>query len=570
MATGKYWMPHDELCYAPADVVSSTSKAVVLHYQGVEKTVMLENANEVVLSTITQDYSNLEMLEDFSEPAILYQIRKRFLQDLIYTYVSNIVIAVNPYQSLIDKQTGESIYGASFVREYINRLKGNTLDRCDPHVFGVAARAFLGMCTTGKRQSVLISGESGAGKTETTKKVLYFLSSLVREKEDDEENEEKKEKEKEKKKKKKEKKKGEQTIEDKIMLSNPILESFGNAQTVMNDNSSRFGKWMEIFFDSVPASVVAKENKGKIIPSCGNNGWTMLGGAITSYILEKSRVSFQMPGERNFHIFYMILESLNDQQRIKYKLPKNGTEYQNHAYVRKDGFTTIPNRNELNEWNEMHEAFQTLGFDEDAIESILSTVAAIIHLGDLVFEEDGEGGGDEGGDGGGGGGGRGGNSEELGSTSKMSDASLPSLEAAAALLKVNPNVLANTMLIHQTRLFTRPRSPDKAASARDALSKDLYRRLFDYLVETINVTLGLEGTSRHQIGVLDIFGFEIFDTNSFEQLCINYANESLQRHFNKVITEGERAMYTAEGVPFDHMEVREYLFFFFIFFFHKL
>ena len=152
----------------------------------------------------------------------------------------------------------------------------------------------------------------------------------------------------------------------------------------------------------------------------------------------------------------------------------------------------------------------------------------------------------------------------------MSDASLPSLEAAAALLKVNPNVLANTMLIHQTRLFTRPRSPDKAASARDALSKDLYRRLFDYLVETINVTLGLEGTSRHQIGVLDIFGFEIFDTNSFEQLCINYANESLQRHFNKVITEGERAMYTAEGVPFDHMEVREYLFFFFIFFFHKL
>ena len=527
----QYWMPHPTLCYVPADVSSSTSSAIVLSYEGTEKTIMQEDALAVVRSTITQDYSNLERLEDFSEPAILFQIRQRFLKDNIYTYVSNILIAANPYQ-LLKTKDGSSIYGTNMVKKYEDHLTSGTLDTCDPHVFAVAARAFAGMCQSGKRQSVLISGESGAGKTETTKKVLYFLSSIVRESSEEIE------------KQHRASSPGgtagpvADSIEDKMMQSNPILESFGNAQTVMNDNSSRFGKWMEIFFDSVPV----RAGKGKVLNNCGNNGWSMLGGAITSYILEKSRVSFQMPGERNFHIFYMLLTSMSEEMRTKFCLPKDSTMTE-HYYVKKEGFQTLKgHRNEQNEFNEMMDAFKVLKFEHDAIESLLSVVAAIIHLGDITFEDtpaDAVGVKHD---------------ADAGPIAKMTTSSLSSLNNAANLLRVDREKLAKTMLVHQTRLFTRPRSPDKSASARDALAKDLYRRLFDSLVEQINVQLGLDGTSRHQIGVLDIFGFEIFDINSFEQLCINYANESLQRHFNTVISDGERAMYTAEGVPFDHME----------------
>jgi myosin heavy subunit len=533
----QYWLPHAQLCYVPADVVSSTSKALCLKYEGLQETVMLEDINAVVRSTITRDYSNLEQLEDFSEPAILFQIRQRFLRNFIYTYVSNILIAVNPYQ-LLRRHDGQSIYGTNAVLEYEQHLAHGNINTSEPHVFAVASRAFLGMCTTGKRQSVLISGESGAGKTETTKKVLFFLASLVREKEetnlktDNDSNNTNTGETKD-------------TIEDKIMRSNPILESFGNAQTVMNDNSSRFGKWMEIFFDQIPL----KQNRGKMIKSCGNHGWSMLGGSITSYILEKSRVSHQMPGERNFHIFYMLLECLSNEQRTMFSLPMNDQNYQHH-YVQKSGFEILKNiRDEQKEYDDMIHAFHTLNFDNNDINAFFAAVAAIIHLGDITFTLDKSGGGaaGEGGRGGGGGG-------DVGPVAQISPDSYYALEAAASLLRVDRDKLSSTMLLHQTRLFTRPRSPDKSASARDALAKDLYRRLFDNLVEQINVQLGLDGTSRHQIGVLDIFGFEIFENNSFEQLCINYANESLQRHFNTVISDGERAMYTSEGVPFDHME----------------
>ena len=530
MTDAQYWMPHDTLCYAPGDVVKRTAQAVVLRHGNQERTVMLADTSPVVPSTVLQDYSNLETLEDFSEPAILHQIRQRFLNNFIYTYVSNIVIAVNPYQ-LLSRKDGETIYSTKVVQDYEQHLVKDALDECEPHVFGVAARAFLGMCTTGKRQSVLISGESGAGKTETTKKVLYFLSSLVRGDHprqrsdagspimDDSSGET-------------------ATIEDKMMLSNPILEAFGNAQTVMNDNSSRFGKWMEIFFDSVPA----KQHRGKVLASCGHNGWSMLGGAITSYILEKSRVTDQMVGERNFHVFYMVLSSISDEQRQKWFLPATTTRQ--HSYVQASGFTNIPHRDEGDEFTTMQKAFAALKFDVREVDDVLSIVAAIVHLGDIAFEEAaGKTGMDVHTD-----------PDDTVPTARMTEASNASLHHAATLLQVDATHLADTMLVHQTRLFTRPRSADKAASARDALAKDLYRRMFDHLVEHINVQLGLEGTSRHQIGVLDIFGFEIFEHNSFEQLCINYANESLQRHFNTVVTDGERSMYKAEGVPFDHLD----------------
>ena len=171
-------MPNDDLCYVPADVVKRTPKALVLsHNGGSEKTIMIEDASPVVSSTINNDYSNLETLEDFSEPAILYQIRQRFLRNFIYTYVSNIVIAVNPYQLLFRQADGVSIYSKEVVQKYEDHLSLNTLDKCEPHVFGVAARAFLGMCSTGKRQSVLISGESGAGKTVSTKLIMTCMQS---------------------------------------------------------------------------------------------------------------------------------------------------------------------------------------------------------------------------------------------------------------------------------------------------------------------------------------------------------------------------------------------------------
>ncbi len=508
-----YWMPHPERAWVPAALRDAAGDALSLEWEGERATVRAQDTARVVRSTVTRVYADLSNMEDFSEGSILWQIRERFLKDLIYTYVSNIVVAVNPYQRL-------PIYTPEVLAKYVGYLRGGGLDGCSPHVFGVAARAFMGMCISGKRQSVLISGESGAGKTETTKKVLYFLGSLVRgedgggsggsgggEAEED-------------------------TIEDKLMMSNPILEAFGNAKTVMNDNSSRFGKWMEIFFDAAPAQA----GQGKVFESCGPQGWSMLGGAITSYILEKSRVSFQMPGERNFHIFYMILAAASDAERARWHLED---PHAPHTYIFSRRDARLAGRNEAQEHADMLRAFRSLRFEPDEVERMLRTVAAVLHLGDVSFEAAPA---------------KADDVPDAGPVSQLQESSRMSLQWAAELLQVDVGTLLGTMLVHKTRLFTRPRSPDKAASSRDALAKDLYRRMFDHLVGKINEQLGAMGTSRHQIGVLDIFGFEIFETNSFEQLCINYANESLQKHFNTVVSDGERRMYEAEGVPCDHME----------------
>ena len=524
-SSDRRWVPHDTHAWVAAKVLEQTHSMVSVELDdGQQQTLPLEDAPRVVMSTMLRSYADLSEMEDFSEGSILFQIRKRFLDDLIYTYISTIVVAVNPYQML-------PIYTEAVLGEYRGYLESGTLDESPPHVFGTAAQAFMSMCTTGKRQSVLISGESGAGKTETTKKVLYFLGYHVRNGDAagaiaaaagggsstaDQD--------------------AADSIESKLMQSNPILEAFGNAKTVMNDNSSRFGKWMEISFDSSPIPGLGRSYK-----SCGKNGWLILGGCITSYILEKGRVSSQQPGERNFHVFYMLLTSSTREQRVRWELGDVASTAGAFQYARADEFS-LPGRDERTEYQEMMQAFAALKFELTQVERILATVSAIMHLGNISFEEGATD--DETKD----------QDGEAGPAAVLVESSRGSLSAAARLLQVNEQELLSTMLVHKTRLFARSRTSDKASSARDALAKDLYRRLFDYLVERINVTLGRDGSSRHQIGVLDIFGFEIFETNSFEQLCINYANESLQKHFNTIVTDGERKMYELEGVDCDHMD----------------
>ena len=298
-------------------------------------------------------------MEDFSEGTILHHVKNRFVNEqAIYTYVGEVILAINPYQKL-------DIYGEKYLNTYIDNVKNDeTQASSTPHVYGVAGRAFKTLSVTGKSQSVLISGESGAGKTETTKKVLYFLSELIPSSknniDDDSDTS--------------------VSIEKKIMSSNPILESFGNAKTVMNDNSSRFGKLMEIMFDGP---------RRRSLPTLKE--WRIKGAKITNYILEKSRVTNQASGERNFHIFYMILHGLSNEKLRELDLGNGGGDSVRHfKYIKgaENKTYVLEDRDEKAEYDEMVVAFEKLGVEKDTVQLLINLLAAILHLGNIKFIAD--------------------------------------------------------------------------------------------------------------------------------------------------------------------------------------
>ncbi|XP_063377350.1 myosin heavy chain 95F [Cydia fagiglandana] len=434
-----------------------------------------------------------------NEATLLNNMVERYKKNKIYTYVANILLAVNPYRDLPD------MYSSATIKRY----QGKSLGELPPHVFAIADKAFRDMKSLKQSQSIIVSGESGAGKTESTKYILKYLCDLWA--------------------------KGAGPVEQKILDANPILEAFGNAKTTRNNNSSRFGKFMEVHFSAK---------------------YQVVGGHISHYLLEKSRICTQSAEERNYHVFYLLCAGAPQELRAALKITKpddyhylkNGcTQYfttpesdkklsaaQKSQQQQARGGLRDPILDDVDHFQALHQALTRVGLSDAEKKSVYSVVAAVLHLGNIQFEEEG--------------GARGG--------CHVTPTSETSLATAASLLGVDSGELRMALvsrLMQSSRggmkgtAIMVPLKTYEAVSARDALAKAVYSRLFDYIVHRINASIPFQA-SAYYIGVLDIAGFEYFQMNSFEQFCINYCNEKLQQFFNERILKNEQELYKREGL----------------------
>ncbi|XP_044498188.1 myosin-6-like isoform X1 [Mangifera indica] len=411
------------------------------------------------------------------EPGVLYNLRCRYDINEIYTYTGNILIAVNPFRRL------PHLYDNHIMEQY----KGADLGELSPHPFAVADSAYRQMINEGISQSILVSGESGAGKTESTKMLMSYLAYMggrtTTEK---------------------------RSVEQQVLESNPVLEAFGNAKTVRNNNSSRFGKFVEIQFDQV----------GRIS-----------GAAIRTYLLERSRVCQVSDPERNYHCFYMLCAAPTEDIK-KYKLENPKTFH----YLNQSNCYELDGVDDSKEYVTTRRAMDVVGISSDDQDAIFRVVAAILHLGNIEFAK----------------------GEEPDSSKPKDDKSWFHLKTVAELLMCDEKSLEDSLckrvIVTRGESITKCLDPNSAAVNRDALAKVVYSRLFDWLVNKINNSIGQDPNSKILIGVLDIYGFESFKTNSFEQFCINLTNEKLQQHFNQHVFKMEQEEYTREKINWSYIE----------------
>jgi myosin heavy subunit len=384
------WIPDEVQAFLPATVVSVAADGTVkVEGRGIGNSVYTQGqaSQLVTISPSTLDHieDNLVNLEELEEGPILYQVGKRYMDDLIYTYVGVILVAVNPFRMLpIYSTDGDA------VKKFLDEARNGPINQT-PHVYSISATAYTHLTDSGESQAVLISGESGAGKTETTKKVLAFLSAVAGSGDAN----------------------GSVPIEDQIMQSNPILEAFGNAKTSRNNNSSRFGKWMEIAF---------------------NQSYKIQGARVVNYLLEKSRICAQSEGERNYHVFYMLLEGASRQQRAGLQLLPVG----HYRYLSSSGCTTVERRDEVQEYQDMLTAMRVLGFEEEVQQEILCALSGVLRLGNLTFQEEEVKG------------------EEV---CRLSSDSAPHLQAAAAQLCVPEHILTAAVTTRKVRGCSLPSLP---------------------------------------------------------------------------------------------------------------
>ncbi|XP_032559948.1 unconventional myosin-XV [Chiroxiphia lanceolata] len=408
---------------------------------------------------------DMTQLEDLQEAAVLNNIRTRFERQLIYTYIGSILVSVNPYRLY-------NIYGTEQVLQY----EGRALGENPPHLFAIANVAYSKVMDAKHNQCIIISGESGSGKTEATKLILRYLAAVSQ--------------------------KRSTAPQIEILEATPLLESFGNAKTVRNDNSSRFGKFVEIFLED-----------------------GLICGAITSqYLLEKSRVVFQAKSERNYHIFYEMLAGLPAQQRQRYCLQGAETYY----YLNQGGNCEIPGKDDAEDFRRLLNTMEVLSFSVDEQNSIFRILSSVLHLGNVYFEK-----------------------YETDCQEVATVVSATEIRTVAELLQVSPEGLqkAITFKVTETlreKIFT-PLTVESAVDARDAIAKTLYSLLFGWLTDRIN-KLVYPRQEALSIAILDIYGFEDLNFNSFEQLCINYANEYLQFFFNKIVFQEEQEEYLREQI----------------------
>ncbi|XP_041884512.1 myosin-IIIb-like isoform X2 [Corvus kubaryi] len=418
---------------------------------------------------------DLAALAELDEAALLAGLRERFLQQHIYTDIGDILVAMNPFQPL-------PLYG----REVSERYRRFQTDALPPHIFAVASRAYHAMLGRGgggpRNQCILISGESGAGKTESTKFLLQHIMNLC---------------------------KGNLQLEQRILQVNPLLEAFGNAQTVMNDNSSRFGKYIQLRF---------QKN-------------TVQGAKLSEYLLEKSRVVQQDTGERNFHIFYYMFAGLSSEQKEIYGLLDPSL----YRYISGRFGTQEVAEQWKHKYQEVCNALDMVGFQEQEQVDMQAILAGVLSLGNVTFEP-----------------------EESNGSVKVSEASRGWLKAAAGQFGVQEDELLKCLIcttsVTRGEQIQRFHTQQQAEDARDSIAKVAYGRVFGWIVCKINELLAENvdpEVELREIGILDIFGFENFAVNRFEQLCINLANEQLQHFFNHHIFQLEQAAYKEEGLPWE-------------------
>ncbi|KAL1782074.1 unconventional myosin-Vc isoform X1 [Sigmodon hispidus] len=417
--------------------------------------------------------NDLTALSYLHEPAVLHNLRIRFAESkLIYTYSGIILVAMNPYKQL-------PIYGDAIIHAY----SGQNMGDMDPHIFAVAEEAYKQMARNNRNQSIIVSGESGAGKTVSARYAMRYFATVS-------------------------KSSSNAHVEDKVLASNPITEAVGNAKTTRNDNSSRFGKYTEISFDE----------RNQII-----------GANMRTYLLEKSRVVFQSENERNYHIFYQLCACA---QQSEFKHLKLGSA-EEFNYTRMGGSTVIEGVNDRADMLETQKTFALLGFKEDFQMDVFKILAAILHLGNVQMTKVCHG--DRW-------------TEGCGPRTRgdhlMVFCELLGLETSKVA-----QWLCNRKIMTTSETVVKPMTRPQAINARDALAKKIYAHLFDFIVERINQALLFSGKQHTFIGVLDIYGFETFDVNSFEQFCINYANEKLQQQFNLHVFKLEQEEYMKEDIP---------------------
>ena len=470
---------------------------------------------------------DLTALEQLHEPAVVYCLSRRYRQDFIYTYTGKILLALNPFCPL------EALYGENVMQRYWqspSTTGAAASSRPPPHIYAIAEDAYRSMIRSlqaaaesssssknnkmgaataaaaaiGENQSVLVSGESGAGKTVTTKIILQYLATLSQKSDADS---------------------AVVGIESQVLESNPILESFGNARTVRNDNSSRFGKFMEMQFEDTGCLVSA---------------------SIETYLLEKVRLISQAPGERNYHVFYELLAGLPSQAKrelhVAGKSPRDFCMTScSGTFDRRDGVS------DRDTYRELRNALDTVGFTRNEQFDLFTVTCAMLHTSNLTFVE------------------------ERAADASALDKSNPSLRHAVELLGVSVENLNSALCLcaieARGETLYKHLSIDRAEKAMEALIKTAYGALFEHIVQQINSFITVRSNDSNaarthsqkrkmtaSIGVLDIFGFESFESNSFEQLCINYCNEALQQQFNRFVFKLEQEEYQREGIDWSFIE----------------
>ncbi|XP_069384882.1 unconventional myosin-Va isoform X3 [Paralichthys olivaceus] len=412
--------------------------------------------------------NDLTALSYLHEPAVLHNLKVRFIDSkLIYTYCGIVLVAINPYETL-------QIYGTDIINAY----SGQNMGDMDPHIFAVAEEAYKQMARDERNQSIIVSGESGAGKTVSAKYAMRYFATVSGSA-------------------------SEANVEEKVLASNPIMEAIGNAKTTRNDNSSRFGKYIEIGFD---------------------HRYRIIGANMRTYLLEKSRVIFQADEERNYHVFYQLCASSHLPEFKTLRL----SSANNFLYTRQGRSPVIYGVDDTKELCTTRNAFTLLGINESYQMGLFQVLAAILHLGNVEIKD------------------------------RDSDSSLIApnnnhLTAFCELVGVTyqdmSQWLCHRKLKTATETYIKPLPRLQATNARDALSKHIYAKLFNWIVEHVNKALITNVKQHSFIGVLDIYGFETFEINSFEQFCINYANEKLQQQFNMHVFKLEQEEYMKEQIP---------------------
>ncbi|XP_007574064.1 myosin-9-like isoform X2 [Poecilia formosa] len=471
------WVPSEKQGYEAGSLKEEKGDECVVELSDSGKKVKvnkddIQKMNPPKFSKV-EDMAELTCL---NEASVLHNLKERYYSGLIYTYSGLFCVVINPYKNL-------PIYS----EEIVNMYKGKKRHEMPPHIYAITDTAYRSMMQDREDQSILCTGESGAGKTENTKKVIQYLAHVASSSKF---------------------KKDQGELEKQLLQANPILEAFGNAKTVKNDNSSRFGKFIRINFDV--------------------NGY-IVGANIETYLLEKSRAIRQAKEERTFHIFYYMLTGAGDKMRSDLCLE----DYSKYRFL-SNGNVTVPGQTDKEMFVETMEAFNIMSIPEEEINGLLKVISAVLQLGNMMFKKE-----------------------------RHSDqASMPDDTAAQKvchLLGINVTDFTRAILSPRIKVgrdyVQKAQTQEQAEFAVEALAKASYERMFRWLV--IRINKALDKTKRQGasfIGILDIAGFEIFELNSFEQLCINYTNEKLQQLFNHTMFILEQEEYQREGIEWSFID----------------